>query len=43
MYLSKRMKKKMMLYSYMCKKFGIINEEDYHNVLTNIKADQQSD
>jgi hypothetical protein len=33
---SNRIKKKILLNSYLCKKLGIINEEDYKNIINNV-------
>lgn len=33
MYLSKRIKKKIVVNAYLCKVLGVINESDYHSIV----------
>jgi hypothetical protein len=37
---SKRVKKKILVNSFMCKLLGIISDQEYQNILNNIQSDE---
>jgi hypothetical protein len=38
MHTSKRIQKKMLFYSYICKMLGIISEQEYKSILSHVQS-----
>ncbi len=38
MYLSKRIRKKIIVSAYLCRLFGVIGQEDYHSMVNQSKS-----